>query len=91
MISDFDEGSVFDLRFISSLELFEEGSDDTDQLDADVEAGNRSRMSRRERSFRLANLRRNVARIRRDRRAARNGSRSVPLAEPDEEAEISIV
>jgi hypothetical protein len=95
MVGDFD-GPVFDLHFVSSLELSEEGSDDANEQGnanaSDVGPIDRNRRSRRERTSRLASLRRNVASIRRNRRTARHGSRSVPLAEPlDEETEISVV
>ncbi|KAL7482492.1 hypothetical protein ACHAW6_008167 [Cyclotella cf. meneghiniana] len=95
MVGDFD-GPVFDLHFVSSLELSEEGSDDTNEQrnsnPSDVGSIDINRRSRRERTSRLASLRRNVASIRRNRRAARNGTRAVPLAEPlDEETVISVV
>eukprot|EP00804_Cyclotella_cryptica_P006232 CCRYP_020769-RA/>CCRYP_020769-RA protein AED:0.14 eAED:0.14 QI:1059/1/1/1/0.75/0.8/5/231/868 len=93
MVSGFD-GPVFDLRFVSSLELPDEVSDDVNQQSNvdNYSAEPISRRSRRERTSRLANLRRSVASVRRNRRAGWNGSRPLPLAEPlDEESVISVV
>eukprot|EP00804_Cyclotella_cryptica_P020419 CCRYP_014402-RA/>CCRYP_014402-RA protein AED:0.13 eAED:0.13 QI:142/0.75/0.8/1/1/1/5/234/1160 len=93
MIAGFD-GPVFDLRFVSSLELPDEGSDDVHQQRNvnNYNAEPISRRSGRERTSRLANLRRSVASVRRNRRAGWNGSRPLPLAEPlDEEPVISVV
>ena len=85
------DGPTFDLRFVSTLELLEEGSNGVDQEEvsdqANVDESGTGRLSRRERTSRLASLRRNVDRLRRERRA-RNGG-AVPLAEPLEEREIS--
>lgn len=76
------DGPTFDLRFVSTLELLEEGSGGGDQgevlEEANVDQAPTGRLSRRERTSRLASLRRNVDRLRRERRA-RNG-RAVPLA-----------
>lgn len=78
-------GPVFDIRFISSLELVEEGGG---QDEDDSGSANMNRRSRRERTSRLARFRRNLNRMRRE----REGNRSVPLAEPldEEENENSI-
>jgi hypothetical protein len=90
-----NDGDAFDNFFISTLELREEGSDDTNQADngneTNIELANMNRLSQRERTTRLARLRRNVARMRRERGVGRrDGSRAVPLAEPlGEDVEIS--
>ena len=91
------DGPTFDIRFISTLELLEEGADGTENENqennvnqADTSLVDTSRRSQRERTSRLARIRRNLDRMRRERRAERHGSRAVPLAEPlDEETEIS--
>ena len=79
------DGPTFDLRFVSTLELLEEGleegsggADQGEVSEANVDPAPTGRLSRRERTSRLASLRRNVDRLRRERRA-RNG-RAVPLA-----------
>lgn len=93
--NNMNDGDAFDNFFISTLELIEEGSDDTNQADngneTNIELANMNRLSQRERTTRLARLRRNVARMRRERGVGRrDGSRAVPLAEPlGEDVEIS--
>lgn len=89
------DGPSFDVRFISTLELLEEGAEETNrrnnaiQADTSLTDADTSRRPQRDRTSRLARIRRNLNRVRRERRAGRHGSR-VPLAEPlDEETEIA--
>lgn len=86
-------GPEFDLQFISTLELVEEGeggADNTSQQVTNETGLELADMNRRSRTNRLARMRRHLARMRRE-RAGRNESRAVPLAESlDEESENTI-
>lgn len=91
-IPQVEMGLEFDLHFISTLELIEEGGADITSQQATNEQGlELADMNRRSRTNRLARVRRNLARMRRE-RAGRNGNRAVPLAESlDEDPDNTIL
>lgn len=85
--SEVELGPSFDIRFISTLEMLEEGGENDTAQHRDVDLSEIDRMPQRERTSRLARLRRNLDRMRRE----RAGSSAVPLAEPlDDETGVSI-
>ncbi|KAL3780817.1 hypothetical protein ACHAWO_004463 [Cyclotella atomus] len=90
-IPQVEMGPEFDLHFISTLELIEEGGADNMSQQATNEQGlELADMNRRSRTNRLARVRRNLARMRRE-RAGRNGNRAVPLDESlDEDPDNTI-
>ena len=80
--------SVLENIFISTLELLEEASNDSNQNDTvnenDIELANAQRRLQRDRTSRMATIRRNLALMRsRERASMRQRSSVVPLAEPD--------